>query len=92
MGDLCAAARAILAVPVGARTAAMDRMLAQAQAADAYRKRFGRAHPRWGNGSLMGAAFQVPLPPEPFLSDLAYLDCLSEALAALRRRPGPRRN
>jgi serine O-acetyltransferase len=87
-GDLCTAARAILSVQPAARDAALQRMLEQAQAADAYRARFGRAHPRWGNGSLMGVACQLPLPAEPFLSNPEYLDCLARVLAMLRRRRG----
>lgn len=91
-GDLTAAARAIWPLPPEARDAAIASLLAKARAADAYRKRFGRAHPRWGNGSLAGAASIGPLPPEPFLSTRTYRDCLMRVLAALDRRPEQRGN
>ena len=61
-GDAFDAARALLGCPVPERAACLQRMLAEAAAADAYRKRLGRAHPRWGNGSLMGRARMQALP------------------------------
>ncbi|MGO4853159.1 DUF7742 family protein [Phaeovulum sp. W22_SRMD_FR3] len=87
-GDVVAAARALLPLPVARRRAELDWLIARAEAADRFRKRLGRAHPDWGNGSLMGAAMRGPLPPEPHLSDPDYLDCLAEVIAALvaRRR------
>jgi hypothetical protein len=54
--DLDAAARALLAVPPTARQRLAGRLVVEADAADRYRRRFGRAHPIWGNGTLESAA------------------------------------
>lgn len=86
-GDVVCAARALLELPEAAQRVALRAMLARAAAADAYRKRFGRVHPDWGNGSLMGVARRRPLRPEPALDDPFYCRCLSlvfEELAAWR--------
>ena len=55
-GDVICAACALLAVPRGTRWRQAREMVAQADAADRYRRHFGRAHPNWGNGTLMAAA------------------------------------
>ena len=95
-GDLVAAARALRAVPGADRAALMRRMLAQAGWADAYRRALGRAHPEWGDGSLMAAAARFPQAREPFLSDAEWLDCLWVAVSALlaraRNHAGRRKN
>lgn len=86
-GDAVAAALALSTLPKPARSGAMAEMLARAGAADAYRKRFGRAHPRWGDGSLMALARQHPLPPEPTLDEVGYCLCLAlvfQSIAAWR--------
>lgn len=83
-GDLVAAARVLLASPPGRRESVMEALMAASEAADRYRKRLGRAHPRFGTGSLMAAAAAWPQAPEPMLDDADYLDCLACALSALR--------
>ncbi|MFA5537668.1 MAG: hypothetical protein WCZ72_01200 [Gemmobacter sp.] len=85
-GDLVAAARALRAVPGAERPALMRRMLAQAGWADAYRRALGRAHPEWGDGSLMAAAGRFPQAREPFLSDADWLDCLWVSVSVLLSR------
>lgn len=85
-GDAVAAARALYARPPAARLGAMATMLARAEAADAYRKRFHRAHPAWGNGSLMALAQREDLPPEPPLDDPDYCRCLALVFATLADR------
>jgi len=82
-GDAVSAARALYARPPAERAEAMTRMLARAEAADAYRKRFRRAHPDWGNGSLMALALREALAPEPPLDDPDYCRCLARVFAAL---------
>lgn len=82
-GDLTAAARYLWALPVPARVASCHALLAQADAADRYRKRFGRAHTLWGNGTLMAAARQHALPREPRLNDPDYAACLVLVLTLL---------
>lgn len=61
----------------------MTTMLERAEAADDYRKRFARAHPDWGNGSLMALAMREVLPPEPSYDDPDYCRCLATVLCAL---------
>lgn len=68
-GDISAVARALLCHPARGRVSLFDRMIVEAEAADKYRKRYGRAHVNWGNGSLMAVANTRPQADEP------YLDC-----------------
>ncbi|TCP42321.1 hypothetical protein [Rhodovulum marinum] len=82
-GDAVAAARALYTRPVGERASTMVHMLARVEAADAYCKRFHRAHPDWGNGSLMALAQRENLPPEPPLDDPDYCRCLALVFATL---------
>lgn len=89
-GDLIAAARVLLAVPEAERPVAIRRMIAEAEIADRYRKRLGRGHRLYGNGSLMAAAMRRQLLPEPFLGDPDYLDCLATVIRALSERHGAR--
>ena len=55
-GDLVAAGRALLAVPPACRQAHMSTLIIRSRAADRYRKRYGKSHPDWGEGSLMSCA------------------------------------
>jgi len=87
-GDLVAAARVLRALPAPARAAAARRLIAEADAADRYRKQFGRGHSRFGTGSLMVAAGRWPKVAEPGLDDAGYLHCLGVVLAALAARRG----
>lgn len=82
-GDAVAAARALLLVPRADRLHAMHTYLARADAADRYRKRFGRAHPCWGNGALMAVVQGEGEPPEPPLDASEYCRCLAEVFLAL---------
>lgn len=76
-GDVVAAAMALLQLPTERREAAFEAMLQKARAADAYRKRFGRGHPKWGNGSLMAVALPKVVGPEPFLDNPDYCRCMA---------------
>lgn len=84
-GDVVAAARALLCVPLGQRWRAARDLVAQADAADRYRRHFGRAHPDWGNGTLMAAALARTTAPERRLDDPEYGECLILALEAARQ-------
>ncbi|MCJ7873735.1 hypothetical protein Q4577_13335 [Marinovum sp. 2_MG-2023] len=75
-GDVTAAARAMLMVPAEAREGLCRRMIEEADFADRYAKRLGRAHRDWGNGTLMAAARVRPLAAEPPLGEDAYCRCL----------------
>lgn len=85
-GDVTAAGRALLAAPPATRADLLDRLIAEADAAEAHRRATGRAHPRFGTGSLMAAAMSRPLAPEPFLDDPDYAACLALVLSALAAR------
>lgn len=82
-GDVVAAACALLARPDAERPVLMQRMLSEAAIADLYRKRLGRPHPIWGNGSLMAAARRRVRAAEPFLDDRDYCACLAMVFEAL---------
>lgn len=87
--DMTVAARVLLALPPSTRAAALLQMLDQAHAADRYRRRLGRAHPDWGNGTLAAVARTRHPEPEPHFSDSGYLECLGQVIAVLlvwRRR------
>ena len=81
--DLSTAARALLALPAPARAAEAARLVAETEAADRYRKRVGRSHPLWGNGTLEGAARGRPLAEPRSMSDTDYLSCLAVVLDAI---------
>lgn len=86
-GDLVMAARYLLSVPPLDRAKAIGLLFARAHAADCYVRRFGKAHPDWGDGTLRSASFRGALPPEPPLRDPEYLDALITVLNALRDYP-----
>ena len=67
--DAIAAARALLCHRRERWPWIMHRMLVEASSADDWRRRTGRAHPRWGDGSLMAVALRRPFASEPPLSD-----------------------
>ena len=58
-GDLIAAAQVLQLVPPDCRKSTADRIVANAHAADQFRKRLGRAHEIWGNGTLAAAVFRM---------------------------------
>ncbi len=92
-GDVVAAARALYPLEARTRATALESLFQRAAWADAFRKRTGRVHPVWGDGSLMAVALGHDMPPEPPLSDSAYCDCLAqvfEGLVTWRRDPSRR--
>lgn len=84
--DLTAAARVLLALPEPDRAQGLRSMFAMAQVADLYRKRMGRVHPFWGNGSLMSVARMAAFPPDPGLKDPDYLQCIAIVISELIAR------
>jgi len=82
LGDLVAAARALAAVPRGQRRAVMAQMLSEAEAADTFRRREGRLHPRYGNGTLMAVALARPQGGRT-PGEVQSLACLAQALEAV---------
>lgn len=83
-GDVTAAARRLLDLPPESHKAAVTALLDRAEAADRFRKRHGRAHPFWGNGSLMAVALSGRPPRgEPFLSDPDYLQAIATVIEGI---------
>jgi hypothetical protein len=83
LGDIVAAARALMAVPIDCRGSLLETMFQQANAAHDYHKRLFKPHPCWGNGSLMARANAEPQVAEPFWSDLDYLGALQMVIGAI---------
>ncbi len=82
-GDLIQLGRMLLTRPAAEREAICRRAIAEARAADKYRRRFGRRHPDFGDGSLAAWAMRFPRPPEPPLDDPDYAGCLRIVLTCL---------
>jgi hypothetical protein len=82
LGDLVAAAGALAAVPFGDRGALMVQMLTEAETADAFRRREGRMHPEFGNGTLMAVALARPQGAQPQDGGQSLI-CLAQALEAV---------
>lgn len=81
-GDVVTAARAVRHLSPEAQRGEIMRLLDHAHAADLFRKRTGKPHPFWGNGSLHGAISQIH-PAEPFLSDKGYLEAMAAVIETL---------
>ncbi|WP_437438244.1 DUF7742 family protein [Mameliella alba] len=83
-GDVIAAARALLPVPPDMRSELARRLIDEACAADLHCQRTGRAHVRWGNGTLSAAAHGCEMGRETCFEDPDFLDCQVKMLDALR--------
>ena len=78
--DLDLLTRVLLPLPVEKRAGAISIMLNAADLADRYRKRTGRLHPVYGDGSLLSVALQQgPLTVGPF-ADAGYCAALGNVL------------
>ena len=82
-GDVSSMARALYAVHPAERLPLCERLITRAERADRYREATGRAHPGWGNGSLMAVARTRTLPKEPSFDDDEYCQCFALVLAIL---------
>ena len=89
-GDVVAAARVLLGVRNDARRGVCRRMIVEAHAAHRYFRRFQRPHARWGDGSLMSAAYKRRLEPEPGFSNTQYCGCFEMVLHELMARRADR--
>lgn len=67
--DLICAARAVMAAPRNAQVSMAQALLFQAETADWHRRRFGEAHPLFGDGTLAAAARHAPMEDERALCD-----------------------
>jgi hypothetical protein len=81
-GDVVTAARAVRHLCPEARRQEILRYLDRAHSADLFRKRTGKPHPFWGNGSLHGAIGPT-VPTEPFLSDTSHLEAMAAVIETL---------
>lgn len=86
--DIGAAARALMPVPPEKRRAMIRQLLQEADEADQYRRRSGRAHPSFGDGTLIAAALAHPVAPEPPCEDADFQACLVLVLTALLAEKG----
>lgn len=93
IGDVIAAARALLAISPAARFALLERLLTEAHAAHKFYKRKHRPHPKWGNGSLMARANRCRQIAEPFWGSADWLFVLNFVVVGVieRQRTGGRR-
>ena len=79
-----AVARVLLALDDTQWDACADLLIWQAGVADRYRRRLGKPHSDWGNGSLMAVAHGKAKPEaESVFSDVRYLQALSCVLDRL---------
>ena len=85
-GDVCSAARALLAVPEQDRDDLCQTLFDGAGIALSYSLESGRIHSIWGDGTLSAAARRYPLADEPALDDPQYLRCMIRILMALMQR------
>lgn len=83
LGDVSAAARALMVVPESARAALMYRLLDEAGRAARYRRCHGRVHPRLGNGTLMARALACPQAEVAGPGDPEYLSALAQVIEAV---------
>ena len=93
VGDVLVLARALLAVPAPDREGFAARLITETEQADRHRQATGRAHPVWGDGSVMCRALMAIPTTRPSVSRLDQIaaiavaaDCLCRfALADARR-------
>jgi len=85
-GDICAAARVLLALPEADWPRQIATLLDEAHHADRYRKAFARYHPRLGTGTLMSAALARRPAPAPPVSETRHLQALAFVLEAVLAR------
>lgn len=85
-GDLRLLARHLAGLRRTERPDVALRLLERAHVADRYRKRTGKAHRLWGDGSLAAAIPKASLAgTEPSVADRDHLEALSDALTAILR-------
>jgi hypothetical protein len=91
MGDLVATAQVLAAADRHERSVRAKGLIAEADAAHRYMKRYGRAHPQWGIGTLEARARGQCAAPLPVfdLGDARILDALAVLAAALLSRTYP---
>lgn len=76
-GDLISAAACVAAADPAMWGILARRLLTEADAAHRYAKRFGRAHPDWGNGSLMARANLLGTPKPIVVNSAGFMAAMS---------------
>lgn len=89
--DLDAAVRAMLAVTPDLRGPLARRIVCEADAADRYRKRFRKSHPRFGMGTLTSAVYRAPKADAPRQCSASYRAALSLLISAIAERASHRK-
>jgi hypothetical protein len=83
-GDVDCAVAVVMRQPPESRAVVAERLLFEADVADRYRKRLGRAHPVYGTGSVMSAALMWPDGPRCRVYDASYCAALIVVLTAVQ--------
>lgn len=86
LSDLNLAARTLMLVRAEDRPLRIALILDQAQAADKFRKRIGRAHVHFGNGTLAAACQHYVKHPMPSQCDANYLASMEAVIRGLLAR------
>lgn len=81
--DLDRCARALMEQPAGRRPDQIVWIVRAADLADRFRKRTGRHHPTYGDGSLGSAAWRAGMVPRPPRCDASYCACLALVLECI---------
>jgi hypothetical protein len=89
-GDILAAARVVAAADPARRKPLAQSLIAEADAAHRYAKRKGRAHPLWGNGSLMSRVLLLPPRPQINQQSADFLTALALIAQLLAQRKAAR--
>lgn len=80
--DLDVAAAVLLAVPPAHRPHLARRIILRASLADRYRKRLGKPHPLYGNGTVSDATLRLPRRPPRYCDSVNYLTAMHVFLTA----------
>lgn len=81
--DVVALARCLMRAPVEKREAYAVRCVGIAFAGDIWRRKTGRAHPLFGDGTLQSACLGLPRAEEGVLDEPEYAKCWISALHAV---------
>tara|TARA_R110002096_G_scaffold144906_1_gene302240 strand:+ start:79 stop:378 length:300 start_codon:yes stop_codon:yes gene_type:complete len=83
LSDLNMATRTLLAVPDKGRRKLVQLLIQNAHLADKYRKKTGRTHPQYGDGSLCAVCLPMARAAMPDRCDPRYLACLGIVIEGL---------
>lgn len=86
LGEILVVAQHLMSVPRLARGEVISHWVEQAHCADKYRKKMGKEHVLWGNGSLIDRVDPRPVSKPSTFSDLGFLVALGAVLEAVVER------